>query len=41
MSSFDTFVEFNVNSVGLFQLMTAGMLENNAWPFSHGECIDP
>jgi hypothetical protein len=36
MSSLDTFVEFEVSFVGLFQLMTAGMLENNAWPFLHG-----
>jgi len=28
MSSFDTFVEFDVSFVGLFQLMTAEMLES-------------
>ena len=30
MTSFDTFVKFDVSSVGLFQFMTAGKLENNA-----------
>jgi hypothetical protein len=37
MSSLDTPVKFDVSSVGLFQLMTAGMLENNARPFLDGE----
>jgi hypothetical protein len=39
MSRLDTFVKFDVSSVGLFQLMTAGMLENNAWSFLYWFCI--
>ena len=41
MSSLDTFVEFDVSSVEPFQLMTAGMLENNAWSLLYGFCINP
>ena len=39
MSRLDTFVEFDVSSVDLFQFMTAGMMKYDTRTFLYGKSV--